>query len=214
MTSIPLRAVSSARPDPDILVPRTPHSQSSRFNETDLGVPKGTSDDGDSDGLSDSDPLLKNDDSAEETPDLSLRSASLKHLTSGTRFSIVGLTVLLLLAFILGVAYRKSEQEDVYEQEVHGGHSSLTLISYENYTEFPLTTKQYRAECRKMHRGEMRHMAYWTDLMMDVPHPSSASGVCKSTVTYMLGSEVGLMGDLALLAQVAALADSVSPWIA
>lgn len=211
MTSIPLRAVSSARPDPDVLVPRTPHSQSGRFNETDLGVPTGTSEDGDSDGLSDSDPLLKNDDSTEGPP---LRSASLKPLTSGTRFSIIGLTVLLLLAFILGVAYRKSEQEEeVYDQEIHGGHSSLTLISYENYTEFPLTAKQYRAECRKMHRGDMKHMGYWTDPMTDVPHPSSASGVCKSTVTYMLGSEVGLMGDLALLAQVAALADSVSLWV-
>jgi len=214
MTSIPLRAVSSARPDPDILVPRTPHSQSGRFNETDSGVPTGTSEDADSDGLSDSDPLLKNDDSAEEPPDLPLRSASLGPLTNRARFSIIGLTVLLLLVFILGVAYRKSEQEEeVYDQEVHDGHSSLTLISYENYTEFPLTPKQYRAECRKMHRGEMKHMAYWTDLMMDVPHPSSDSGVCKSTVTYMLGSEVGLMGDLALLAQVAALADSVSPWL-
>ena len=60
----------------------------------------------------------------------------------------------------------------------------------------------------------MRHMAYWTDLMMDVPHPSGSDpDVCKSTVTYMLGSDVGLMGDLALLAQVAALADSVSPRI-
>ena len=216
MTSIPLRAVSSARPDPDGLVPRTPHSQSSRFDEADLGMPTGTREDADSDGLSDSDPLLRNGDSTEEPPDSPLQSATPKLLTNATRFSIIGLTIMLLLAFLLGVAYRKSEQEEeVHDQEVHGVDSSFALISYENYTKFPLTPKQYRAECRKMHRRGMRHMAYWTDLMMDVPHPSSTSGsdsgVCKSTVTYMLGSEVGLMGDLALLAQVAALADSVSP---
>ena len=210
MTSIPLRAVSSARPDPDGLVPRTPHSHSGRFDEADLGVPTDTREDEDSDGLSDSDPLLRNDDNAEEPPDPPHQSAT---LTNTTRFSIIGLTVMLLLAFLLGVAYRKSEQEEeVHDQEIQDGHSSFTLISYENYTEFPLTPKQYRAECRKMHQGGMRHMAYWTDLMVDVPHPSTSdSGVCKSTITYMLGSEVGLMGDLALLAQVAALADSVSP---
>jgi len=215
MTSIPLRAVSSARPDLDSLIPRTPRSRSGRFDEVDLGVPVDTSEDADSDGLSDSDPLLRKDDDSEEPLDSSPQSATPKPLTNGTRFSIIGLTVMLFLVFLLGAVYRKSEQgEEVYDQEVQGGHSNFTLISYENYTKFPMTPKQYRAECRKMHNGEMRHMAYWTDLMMDVPHPSgSGSGVCKSTITYMLGSEVGLMGDLALLAQVAALADLVGPWV-
>lgn len=212
MSSIPLKAVSSARPDLDGLVPRTPHSRSGRFDETDLGVPKDTNEDADSDGLSDSDPLLGNNNDTEEPPDSPLQSATFKPLTSRTRLSIIGLTVILFIVFLLGVLYRKSEQEEeVYDHEVHGGDSGITLISYENYTEFPLTPKQYRAECRKMHHGEMRHMAYWSDLLVDVSHPSPDSGVCKSTVTYMLGSEVGLMGDLALLAQVAALADSVSP---
>ncbi|KAF9654102.1 hypothetical protein BDM02DRAFT_3133580 [Thelephora ganbajun] len=208
MSSIPLRAVSSARPDTDGLVPRTPHSRSGRFDEADLGVPKGTSEDEDSHGLSDSDPLLRDEDTTEDSP---LQPTTPKPLSNSTRFSIIGLAVLLFLTFLVGVVYRKSEEvEEVhdYEAKVHGEHSDLTLISYENYTKFPLTPKQYRTECRNMHRGEMRHMAYWTDLRVDVPHPSSASGVCKSTVTYMLGSEVGLMGDLGLLAQVAALADS------
>ena len=210
MSSIPLRAVSSARPDPDGLVPRTPHSRSGRFDEADLGVPSGTREDTDSDDLSDSDPLLKDDDDADGTPDSPLQSAPARPLTNRTRFSIVGLTVVTLLVFILGVMYRKSEQEEeVFGHEVEAEHSDIALISYENYTEFPLTPKQYREECRKVHDG-MRHMAYWTDMKMDVPHPSnSGSGFCKSTVTYMLGSEVGLMGELALLAQIAALADSV-----
>ena len=209
MTPIPLRAVSSARPDTDGLITRTPRS--ARFDEADLGVP--TSPSTDSDGLSDSDPLLGNDDNIEEPPDSPFQSPTSNPLANG---SIVALAAMVFFLFLIGITYRKFEQaEEVYDQDMHGGHSSFTLISYENYTEFPLTPKQYREECRKVHHGEMGHMAYWTDLMIDVPHPpldsGSDSGVCKSTVTYMLGSEVGLMGDLALLAQVAALADSVSP---
>jgi len=218
MTSIPLRAVSSARPDVDGLVPRTPRSRSGRFDEADLGIPTDTGEDADSDGQSDSDPLLGNDNGAGEPPDSPLQSTTFDPLTSGTRFSIVGVAVMVFLVFLAGVVYRKlDEKEAAYDHGVHGGHSSYSLISYENYTKFPLTAKQYRAECRKIHEGGMRHMAYWTDMMMDVLHPpfapGSDEGVCTRSVTYMLGSEVGLMGDLALLAQVAALADSVSSWM-
>ena len=216
MTSIPLKAFSSARPDLDGLVPRTPHSRAGQFDEADLGVPTGTSDDADSDGQSDSDPLLGNDNGADEPPDSPLQPSTPDPLTCGLRFSIVGTVVIVFLLFLVGAAYRKFEAEEAtYDHVVHDGHSNFGLISYENYTKFPLTQEQYRAECRKMHEAGMRHMAYWADMMMDVPHPpfapGSDSGVCTRTVTYMLGSEVGLMGDLALLAQVAALADSVSP---
>jgi hypothetical protein len=156
--------------------------------------------------MSDSDPLLRNE---EGPPDSPLQSATPSPLSNSARFSIIGLTIMLSLVFLAGVAYRNSGEAgyDNYIEE-QGGNPNITLISYENYTKFPLTPEQYRAECRKA-SGEMMHMAYWADMMMDVPH-RRALGVCKSTVTYMLGSEVGLMGDLALLAQVAALADSVS----
>lgn len=208
MTSIPLRAVSSSRFDGDNLVPRTPHSRSGRFDEVDLGIPEGATEDIYYDDLSDSDPLLRND-ITDGPPDSRLQPATARPLSDGTRFSIIGLTVALVLVFLVGLAYRKSGQA-VYDHygEVEGEHSNLTLISYENYTTFPLAPEQYRAECRKVHRG-MQHMAYWTDMMMDVPH-SPALGVCKSTITYMLGSQVGLIGELGVLAQVAALADSVS----
>jgi hypothetical protein len=217
MTSIPLRAVSSARPDPDGLVPRTPHSRSGRFDEADLGIPTGTSEDADSDGY----PIRTlswGTTTAQRNHPIYLHSPpTFKPLTNATRFSIIGLTVMLFLVFLAGVVYRKSEQEEeVYDHEVHGGHSNFTLISYENYTEFPLTPKQYRAECRKIHTwgDEAYGVLDGYDDGCSASFPfGSDSGVCKSTVTYMLGSEVGLMGDLALLAQVAALADSVSPWI-
>ena len=211
MTSIPLKAVSSALPDPDGLAPRTPRSQSGRFDEVELGAPTGTSEGADSDGLSDSDPLLGSNNDTEGPPDSPLQPSTPGPLANSTRLSIIGLVVMTFLVFLVGVVYRRSEEaEEVYDHDAPAGHSSISLISYENYTKFPLTSEQYRAECRKMHRGGMKHVAYWTDMMVDVPHPST-SGVCKSSVTYMLGSEVGLMGDLALLAQVAALADSVCP---
>ena len=189
-------------------MPRTPHSRSGRFDEVDLGIPVDTTEDIDDDDLSDSDPLLGNNASEGPTDSL-LQSATTKPLSDGTRISIIGLTAALFLVFLVGVAYRKSGRT-LYGQfdEVQNEHSNITLISYENYTMFPLTPTQYRAECRKVNK-EMKHMAYWTDVMMDVLHVP-ALGVCKSTVTYMLGSEVGLMGELGLLAQVAALADSVS----
>lgn len=210
MTSIPLRAVSSARPDTDGPVPRTPRSRSGRFDEADLRIPTDVRGDVDSDDLSDSDPLLR-DSSTQGPPDYPLQSAAAKPLSYGTRFSIIGLTATLILTFLIGVGYRESGKADHDNHvEAQSENSNLTLISYENYTEFPLTPWQYRAECRKATEG-MKDMAYWTDMMMDVPH-RSAPGVCRSSVTYMLGSEVGLMADLALLAQVAALADSVSFW--
>ncbi|KAH9849198.1 hypothetical protein C2E23DRAFT_840279 [Lenzites betulinus] len=91
------------------------------------------------------------------------------------------------------------------------------LISYENYTSFPLTGAQYRHECAKLMSGFMHHGAYW-----DVPpmgandvvhhddvtnyhmHEGQPTRVCTSTVTYLLDGHVGLMADLALMAQAAA----------
>ncbi|RDB29466.1 hypothetical protein Hypma_016066 [Hypsizygus marmoreus] len=89
------------------------------------------------------------------------------------------------------------------------------LISYENYTTFPLLPSQYLAECSKLNKGYMSHGKYWEPHkmgVMDVLHAdemdSSFEGqsVCKSTITYMLDGKVGLLADLALLAQAAALA--------
>lgn len=62
----------------------------------------------------------------------------------------------------------------------------------------------------------MRHAVYCIDFTSDVPYLSSPglnSGVCKSTVIHMMGLEVRLTEGLALLAQAAALVDSVSLWM-
>ncbi|GJE89491.1 hypothetical protein PsYK624_055920 [Phanerochaete sordida] len=93
-------------------------------------------------------------------------------------------------------------------------------ISYENYTQFPLTGMQYRHECATLMSGKfMHHSAYWDPPMhgvMDVPHHDDVTDyhlpegertrVCSKTVTYQLDGTVGLAADLALMAQAAALA--------
>ena len=98
-------------------------------------------------------------------------------------------------------------------QQEHG----VRLLSYENYTTFPLLPLQYLAECKKLNSGYMRHGDYWDISIMgaiDTAHhdPSATGGkarVCSSSITYMLDGTVGLTADLALMAQAAALAREV-----
>lgn len=95
------------------------------------------------------------------------------------------------------------------------------ILSYQNYTQFPLLPTQYRAECNKLMSGFMAHGAYWdTNTMgpLDVLHhdeapdyqlPDGETAVCSATITYMLDGYVGLVADLALMAQAATLAREV-----
>lgn len=97
--------------------------------------------------------------------------------------------------------------------------SDPNIISYENYTDFPLRPVVYRAECDKLMHGFMPPKAYWGEGLKDVPHREEIdehglpegyrNAVCKSTVTYQMGGHAGLMADLGLMAQVAALAREV-----
>ncbi|CDO73428.1 hypothetical protein BN946_scf185013.g62 [Trametes cinnabarina] len=93
------------------------------------------------------------------------------------------------------------------------------LISYENYSSFPLTGDQYRHECAKLMEGFMHHTEYWATSHMaslDVVHHDDVTNyhlpegettkICSSSTTYLLDGHVGLMADLALMAQAAAFA--------
>ncbi|KAF7969009.1 hypothetical protein HWV62_20900 [Athelia sp. TMB] len=84
------------------------------------------------------------------------------------------------------------------------------VISYENYTQFPLLPNQYATECQKLMGGFMHHGKYWEESPKDTYHPEYRTGngdnVCSGTITYQLGGQVGLLADLGLLAQVAGLA--------
>ncbi|KAJ7657991.1 hypothetical protein B0H17DRAFT_1021236 [Mycena rosella] len=93
----------------------------------------------------------------------------------------------------------------------------VTLISYENYTAFPLDPLEYRAECIKLNTGIMAPYPYWDTALQgvrDVRHadeqpgyaPPPGAPVCARTITYQLDGWAGLMVDLALVAQAAALA--------
>jgi len=89
--------------------------------------------------------------------------------------------------------------------------SNPNVLSYENYTTFPLHTQEYLVECAKQHQGYMVHGDYWDISPMgalDVKHIADKS-ICSSTITYMLDGTVGLSADLALMSQTAALAREV-----
>ncbi|KAG5644143.1 hypothetical protein DXG03_009037 [Asterophora parasitica] len=109
--------------------------------------------------------------------------------------------------------------EPTHAEPVHQHNTTAKdphlLISYANFTTFPLSSKEYLVECAKLNKGYMSHGKYWEPHgmgVMDVPHPGDAeeghggARVCTSTITYMLSGDVGLLADLALLAQAAALA--------
>lgn len=83
------------------------------------------------------------------------------------------------------------------------------IISYENYTHFPLTPEQYAYQCANLTGGFMKLGGFW-DPGPDVAHPSTSNpDVCESSITYMLDGTVGLLADLNIMAQVAGLAREV-----
>jgi len=95
------------------------------------------------------------------------------------------------------------------------------IISYENYTRFPLDPLEYKAECHKLMGDIMGAMEYWSgeedvvhhDEVDPGPYPAPEglpTQICSKTITYMLDGHVGLLADLALMAQAAGLAREVN----
>lgn len=92
--------------------------------------------------------------------------------------------------------------------------------------EVPLHPSQYVTQCGQMNKGFMSHGDYWDQPHMDnmelnddteeelvddrykLPE-GGRTAVCSKTITYLLDGEVGLLADLALIAQAAALAREV-----
>jgi hypothetical protein len=94
------------------------------------------------------------------------------------------------------------------------------IISYENYTHFPLDPLEYKHECYKLVGEFMPPMRFWSG-EEDVVHHEVDPGkypapeglptqICNKTITYMLDGYVGLLADLALMAQAAGLAREVN----
>jgi len=91
------------------------------------------------------------------------------------------------------------------------------IISYENYTHFPLDPLEYKHECHKLMGGLVPSMKFWSGEKDVVHHDEVGPGkypapeglptqMCNKTITYMLDGHVGLLADLALMAQAAGLA--------
>ncbi|CAK5280659.1 unnamed protein product [Mycena citricolor] len=93
---------------------------------------------------------------------------------------------------------------------------NIELISYANYSTFPLNPLDYRAECIKITPEIQTAHPFWVskpprdvlhkDESPDYIRPSNEMPVCRRTMTYQLDGWAGLLTDLALIAQVATLA--------
>jgi len=123
---------------------------------------------------------------------------------------VVSLTRPQVLHRYIGTNTTLSSDSGVHSAS-HAGHKADGLLSYENYTRFPLQPYAYLRECAKLHNGYMQHGDYW-DIShiggLDVQHTDDSS-ICSKTITYMLDGTVGLTADLAIMAQAAALAREV-----
>lgn len=89
----------------------------------------------------------------------------------------------------------------------------------------PLHPSEYVAQCRALNQGFMAHGNYWDKPLMDmashnitgdeeaIPEDEDEDDmapICSKTITYVLDGNVGLLADLALIAQAAALAREVN----
>lgn len=193
------------------LTPRTPHSRSGRAEEGFSS--SGFSQYDDDEPQSSAEPLLSSSEEKQHAPNNVFASgpvvfwsvvASMLLCLAGISFQWPG-----TLEYYMGITPFGSETTTT---ATTSAVNSTLLISYENYTTFPLTSEQYVAECYAMTKGFMTMEKYWEPHggmgVMDVPHVDDKE-VCSSTITYMLDGARGLFADLALMAQAAALAREV-----
>jgi hypothetical protein len=132
-------------------------------------------------------------------------------------YSCVAAILLVLVFFSLREpAVLKKYVGIAVEPSVH----AKIILSYENYTSFPLEPLQFRAECIKLNPLLLPSHSYWNAEVtpVDVVHPDEQpeytlplgeAPICNRTMTYQLDGWAGLLTDMALLAQVAALAREV-----
>ncbi|KAI0323048.1 hypothetical protein OF83DRAFT_1160840 [Amylostereum chailletii] len=150
---------------------------------------------------------------------------------------VVGSGVAVVLFFMIILAYKRPEalSKVVGDTILEGAASSQentstssndstpswiipeSIISYENYTHFPLDPMEYRAECHKLMGGINPPQPYWAGYKDVYHHETNEPGkypvaegertqICSLSITYMLDGHVGLLADLALMAQAAGLA--------
>lgn len=201
--------------------PRTPSSRASAHFRTDSMLREPL--------LASSDANYEFDTSSEEALSSAVngtRTLAGQGFTPSTIRALLLGSLITAFALALSVLHLYSKNVEQISDVSVTHNSSMTLahiISYENYTVFPLQPEQYLAECRALTGNFMPNTGYWTTPSMgiaDVVHPldDGRTDVCLSTITYMLDGRVGLMADLALVAQTAAMArevwlvDNMSPY--
>ncbi|KAF5375160.1 hypothetical protein D9758_000476 [Tetrapyrgos nigripes] len=121
------------------------------------------------------------------------------------------------LLFLVIVSYQKPGTLEKYvgaptpSQASDASESSLkeeipSVTFHYNATQFPLLPADYVQACYVMNKEHPNMGDYW-DMPenIDVTHQKD-DDVCTSTITYMLDGRIGLVSDLALIAQAAALA--------
>jgi hypothetical protein len=144
----------------------------------------------------------------------------------------LGCVVAILLLFLIYLALRRPDKLAEYIGDKLSANTSSTpatndleftpalvpgvdpadAISYANYTRFPLTSDEYRAECAKLTHNFEPSGGYWdAQGKYDVLHKDTGKEgeICSKTITYMLDGQVGLLADLALIAQAAGIAREV-----
>lgn len=231
------------------LTPRTPHSRSGRAEEAVDGIELEQYDDYDRRTFQQqqSEPLLASSSSASFPPS-GYRSRGDDHVLGNTQAKsfyllalatftkriplVLGVALAFILFVMIIISLKRPDallriigDTNITTSDIggpisqHSNTSDPNVISYENYTTFPLLPTEYRAECYKLMHGFMRHGAYWEYKPQDVPHRERIDehglpegyrmAVCNSTITYMLDGHAGLLADLGLMAQVASLAREV-----
>jgi hypothetical protein len=240
-------STASARVPPGQLTPRTPHSRAGRAEEafTELEMDQFGDSDYREYTQQQSEPLLtssagtafppsgyrvRGDDDRDTGTKGRNHRNNFRWLVANSGLILgSGLAMVLFLMIVLsykrpdvllstiGVEDAASPIATAPEQDDIPSLDTEHLISYENYTHFPLDPMEYQAECKKL-LGEVNG-PYWSG-QEDVIHHGAKPGkypvaeglptqICSKTITYMLDGYVGLLADLALMAQAAGLAREV-----
>ena len=243
--------IASARLQSEPLTPRTPHSRSGRAEEgfTEIELEQyGDGDYREHTLQQQSEPLLASSTSASFPPsgyrakgddDLGIRRKSRGPLVVQWLFANCGLVVgsalalalflMIILAFkrpdllllASGIPENLPSPTPTPKQDDAAPLHPENIISYENYTRFPLDPLEYRTECHKAMGEFMGPTKFWSGEKDVVHHDQVNPGkypapeglpiqFCSKTITYMLDGHVGLLADLALMAQAAGLAREVS----
>jgi hypothetical protein len=242
---------ASARLNPEPLTPRTPHSRSGRAEEafTEIELEQYGDSDYHEYAQQQREPLLASSTSADFPSsgyrakgdgDLDVQKKSRSPLVvmqwlvshCGLVFGSA-LALVLFLTFVLsykdpdyllsasGIAEPSPSPIPTSNQDDNVLLHPENIISYENYTHFPLDPLEYKHECGKLMGVFVPSAEFWSGEEDVVHHDEVDPGkypapeglptqICHKTITYMLDGYVGLLADLALMAQAAGLAREVN----